>query len=70
MNISVRLTTTQLDNLISLFDEHFVNAIRSGEKAQDMTYVCDMVEIYNRLKKAQAKAATSSEETDEDEVSE
>ena len=62
MNVSVRLTATQLDKLIELFDEHFVDAVRTGESAKDMAYVCEMVDVYNKLKKTQTKAAVGTED--------
>jgi hypothetical protein len=61
MNVSVRMTSEQLDSLIKLFDDHFVGAIRSNETVQDMAYICEMADLYNRLKKAQNKAATQEE---------
>lgn len=66
-NVSVRLTVAQLDKLVELFDEHFVDAVRTGENAKDMAYICEMVDVYNRLKKTQAKAAASDTDASEDE---
>ncbi len=66
INVSVRMTLPQLESLIKLFDDHFVGAVRAGENAKDMAYICEMVDIYNKLKKAQQKATSNTETADEE----
>ncbi len=69
INVSVRFSVSQLENLVKLFDNHFVEALRSGEEAKNMDYVCDMCEVYNKLKKSYTKATepSSEDESAEDE---
>lgn len=60
INVSIRFSVSQLENLVKLFDNHFVEALRSGEDAKDMEYVCDMCEVYNKLKKSYTKSTEPS----------
>ena len=52
MNIKLTLTPDQAENLADFIDIHFLSEIRENEDIDNLEYVCDMCEIYRKLKAA------------------
>lgn len=49
-NVTISLTKTQIDNLIEFFDICFIDSIRNDGDLDNMDYLCNMMDIYNKLK--------------------
>lgn len=46
----ITLTKTQTENLLEFIDIYFINSIRDDEEVDNMNYLCDMCDIYKKLK--------------------
>lgn len=46
----ITLTKTQAENLLEFIDIYFINSIRDDEEVDNMSYLCDMCDIYKKLK--------------------
>ena len=47
---AITLTKSQAENLLEFIDIYFINSIRGDEEVDDMNYLCDMCDIYKKLK--------------------
>lgn len=46
----ITLTKTQAENLLEFIDIYFINSIRDDEEVDNMDYLCDMCDVYKKLK--------------------
>lgn len=48
---TIILSESQINNLIEFFDFQFIDSIRNDSEVDNMSYLCDMCDIYQSLKK-------------------
>ena len=53
--MKLELTKTQIENLIELFEMGFIESIRNDTDIDSMGYLCDMCDIYKKLKETLKK---------------
>ena len=46
----IKLTKSQIDNLIEFFEMCFIDMIRDVDEIDNINYICDMCDIYKKLK--------------------
>ena len=49
----IELSASQVNNLIKFFEFSFIDLIRDDREIDNIEYLCDMCEIYTKLKAAQ-----------------
>lgn len=47
----IKLTQSQVENLIEFFELNFIDSIRQDVDIDNMGYLCDMCNLYQNLKK-------------------
>lgn len=48
--MNLELTKTQVENLIEFFEIDFIDSIRNDTDIDSMGYICNMCDIYQKLK--------------------
>lgn len=51
--MKIELTRSQVDNLIEFFEFEFIDSVRDNSDVDNMEYLVDMCEIYQKLKEVQ-----------------
>lgn len=47
---AITLTKSQAENLLEFIDIYFINSIRDDEEVDNMGYLCNMCDVYKKLK--------------------
>jgi hypothetical protein len=50
--MKLELTKLQIENLIEFFELEFIDSIRHDDSVDNMEYLCDMCDVYKKLKEA------------------
>lgn len=46
----ISITKSQAENLLEFIDIYFINSMRDDEEVDNMSYLCDMCDVYKKLK--------------------
>jgi hypothetical protein len=49
---NIKLTESQVSNLVEFFELNFIDSIRTDTDIDSMDYMVDMCEVYTKLKEA------------------
>ncbi len=44
------LTKSQIDNLVEFYQFNFIESIRNDEEIDNIEYICDMCDVYRKLR--------------------
>lgn len=61
-NINLRLSESQVSNLLEFFEICFIQSLREDDSIDNMDYVCDMCDIYKQLKEVAKEVEKKDEE--------